>query len=105
MGKEEVQALAFQLIGYAGDAYSCFKQAVAKAREGSFEEADRLLEQGKESLVEAHHTQTEMLTAETQGQDIAYSILMVHAQDHLMNAIMYEDIAKEFVALYKERGK
>jgi len=105
MDKEQVQGLSFQLIGFAGDAFSCFKQAVSEARQGSFEEADRLMKQGRESLVEAHHTQTDLLSAETSGQEIAYSILMVHAQDHLMNAIMYEDIAKELIELHRERSR
>lgn len=103
MNREEIQSISFQLIGYAGDAFSSFFQAVDMARKGETEEAERLLKEGKAQLTKAHQTQTQLLTAEACGEDIAYSVILVHAQDHLMTTIMYERIAKEFIALYKER--
>lgn len=33
---------------------------------------------------------------------MVYSILMVHAQDHLTMALMYERLAQEFVSVYQE---
>ena len=59
---------------------------------------------GEEQLTLAHEAQTELLAEEAQGNDIEYSILLVHAQDHLMTTIMYERVAKEFISLYKERN-
>jgi len=103
MDKTEIQEISFQLIGYAGDAYSCFQQAVAKAREGDFEEAEKLMDEGRKQLTEAHKTQTDLLNAEAAGEDLAYSVILVHAQDHMMNAVMFETIAKEFITLYRER--
>ncbi len=104
MSKEEVQSISFQLISYAGDAFSCFFQAVEKAREGKPEEADRLIREGDAQLTKAHQSQTELLAAEAGGEDLAYSVILVHAQDHLMMTIMYERVAKEFITLYRERG-
>lgn len=104
MNKEEAQMIAFQLIGFAGDAFSFFYKAVEAAREGKMEEAHGLLAEGEKQLAKAHNAQTELLTAEAQGKDIAYSIMLIHAQDHLMTTIMYERVAKEFIVLYKEKG-
>ncbi len=103
MNKEEAQMIAFQLIGFAGDAFSFFYKAVEAAREGKMEEAEGLLAEGERQLTKAHNAQTELLTAESQGKDVAYSIMLVHAQDHLMTTIMYERVAKEFILLYKEK--
>lgn len=103
MNKEEVQSISFQLIGYAGDAFSNFFQAVEMARKGEIDEANRLMKEGKTQLAKAHQAQTQLLATEAGGEDIAYSVILVHAQDHLMTAIMYERIAKEFIELYKER--
>ena len=105
MNKEEIQNISFQLISYAGDACSCFMQAVTKAKEGKCEEADELLSSGNEQLVKAHKAQTDLLVTEAQGNDLEFSVLLIHAQDHLMTTIMYERIAKEFISLYKERGE
>ncbi len=105
MDKEKIQEVAFRLIAYAGDAYSSFQNAVKKAREGEFDQAECKMEEGRKQLVNAHNTQTELLTAETQGEELAYSILMVHAQDYLMNAIMFESVAEELIYLHKERQR
>lgn len=103
MNKEEAQMTAFQLISFAGDAFSYFYKAVEAAREGRAGEADELLAEGERQLSKAHNAQTELLTAEAQGKDVEYSIMLVHAQDHLMTTIMYERVAKEFITLYKEK--
>ena len=78
-------------------------EAVEKARNGEFDEADELIKKGESELTNAHNAQTELLAKEAQGKDIEYSIMLVHAQDHLMTTIMYERVAKEFITLYKEK--
>ena len=103
MNTEEAQMVAFQLISYAGDAFSSFFIAVEKARNGEFDEADELIKKGESELTKAHNAQTELLAKEAQGKNIEYSIMLVHAQDHLMTTIMYERVAKEFITLYKEK--
>ena len=103
MNREEAQMVAFQLISYAGDAFSYFFKAVEKARNGEFDEADELIKKGESELTNAHNAQTELLAKEAQGKDIEYSIMLVHAQDHLMTTIMYERVAKEFITLYREK--
>ena len=100
MNKEETQMMAFQLIGFAGDAFSHFFQAIDAAKE-----AERLIQEGKKSMKEAHDAQTDLLSAEADGKDLAYSILMVHAQDHLTMALMYERLASEFISVYKEMNE
>lgn len=79
MNKEETQMMAFQLIGFAGDAFSHFFQAIDAAKKADYEEAERLIQEGKKSMKEAHDAQTDLLSAEADGKDLAYSILMVHA--------------------------
>ena len=103
MNREEAQMVAFQLISYGGDAFSSFFKAVEKARNGEFDEADELIKKGESELTNAHNAQTELLAKEAQGKDIEYSIMLVHAQDHLMTTIMYERVAKEFITLYREK--
>jgi cellobiose-specific phosphotransferase system component IIA len=58
MNREEAQMVAFQLISYAGDAFSSFFKAVEKARNGEFDEADELIKKGESELTKAHNAQT-----------------------------------------------
>lgn len=103
MTKEEMQSMSFQIISYAGDAYSSFAEAIDKAKVYDLEESERLIKYGQEQLTHAHKSQTELLVAEANEEEMPFSIIMVHAQDHLMNAVMYERIAKEFIELYKDK--
>ena len=52
MNKEETQMMAFQLIGFAGDAFSHFFQAIDAAKKADYEEAERLIQEGKKSMKE-----------------------------------------------------
>lgn len=54
-----------------------------------------------DALVEAHNTQTSLLTAEASGNNSEVTLLMVHSQDHLMNAISYLGLTQELIDVYK----
>ncbi|HJF33529.1 MAG TPA: PTS lactose/cellobiose transporter subunit IIA, partial [Sporosarcina psychrophila] len=43
--------------------------------------------------------------SEIRGEGVVVSLLLVHAQDHLMNAITFKDLAIEFVDLYEVMNK
>ncbi|WP_143800250.1 PTS lactose/cellobiose transporter subunit IIA, partial [Oenococcus oeni] len=53
----------------------------------------------------AHNSQTDMLTKEANGDHAKVTLLMVHSQDHIMNAITFRDLAGEIVDLYKKLAK
>ena len=55
-----------------------------------------------ECIVRAHESQTDLLRAEVSGEEIEFSLLLVHAQDHLMTTITFGRLAEEFVRLYRE---
>ena len=42
-----------------------------------------------------------MLTREAQGEETSISLLMVHAQNHLMTSLTFVDLAKEVVEVYE----
>jgi len=90
-----------QIIANAGGAFNDFKQAVASASKDNFSRAEELLRDGYQLLLEAHRLQTGLLTDEAKGQSIPFSLLLVHAEDHLMNALQYKQIASDLINLYK----
>ena len=46
--------------------------------------------------------QTELIQAEIRGEKTPLNLLMVHAQDHLMCALVVIDLAQEFIDVYKK---
>lgn len=89
------------LIMYGGEAKGYAVQAIQAAKQNDFEEADRLLAEATKSLNVAHNSQTDLLAKEAGGQNMELTLLMVHGQDHLMTALTFIDLAKEFVDVYK----
>ncbi|MGT2800471.1 PTS lactose/cellobiose transporter subunit IIA [Streptococcus sp. zg-86] len=89
------------LIMHGGDAKGNAVKAIRSAKKGDFEEAAAFLEKANQSLSIAHKSQTALLSEEASGQSVEVSLLMVHGQDHLMNAITFLDMAKETVDLYR----
>lgn len=90
------------LIVNAGNAKSDAMEAIQAAKAGDFETADAKIVDADKSLVEAHHSQTSMLTQEAQGNSVQVSLLLVHSQDHLMTSIAFKDLAIEIIDLYKK---
>lgn len=105
MEKEDIQLTAFQLIAHSGEAFDHYYKAIDLARIGQIEKAYEELKVGNKKLTIAHNSQRELLTAEARNEDIDFSIILIHAQDHLMTTIMFERVAKEFIKLYDERRK
>ncbi|MBZ3635889.1 PTS lactose/cellobiose transporter subunit IIA [Enterococcus faecium] len=89
------------LIMFGGNAKSDAMEAIAAAKIGDFELADRKIADAEESLIQAHHAQTDMLTQEARGNHMQVTLLTVHSQDHLMTSIAFTDLAKEIIELYR----
>lgn len=90
------------LIIYGGNAKSDAMEAIQAAKAGDFELADQKIADAESSLVQAHHSQTGMLTQEAQGESMTVTLLTVHSQDHLMTSITFTDLAKEIIDLYRK---
>jgi cellobiose PTS system EIIA component len=94
------EEIIFQLILHGGNGRSHAMEAIAAAKRGDFAEARKQLQKAAEELQAAHHIQTKLIQNEARGQKESVTLLMVHAQDHLMNAITVKELANEFVELY-----
>ncbi|MBN2910306.1 PTS lactose/cellobiose transporter subunit IIA [Polycladomyces sp. WAk] len=93
--------IAFQMILHGGNARSSSMEAIACAKSGNIQEARKALECASKELSEAHRIQTRLIQEEAAGKKSEVTLLMVHAQDHLMNTITIRDLAAEFVDLYE----
>lgn len=90
------------LIMHSGNAKSIGMEALQAAKKGNFETAAQKLEEAHEELVQAHQSQTGLLTLEASGEKFDVTLLLIHAQDHLMNTITYLDLVKELIDLHKK---
>ena len=103
MSQEQLEAI-MGLIVNAGNAKSDAMEAIQAAKNGEFEEADEKLKAAEAALLEAHHAQTKLLTAEANGEALLITLLTIHSQDHLMTSITFNDLAKEVIDVYRRLG-
>jgi PTS system cellobiose-specific IIA component len=99
---QSIEQIAFQLILYAGNAKSSLMEAMYKAREGAFKEAREKVAEAKIELSKAHLAQTSMIQSEARGEKYPLNILLVHSQDHLMNAMLMRDLVEEIIFLHEK---
>ena len=102
MDDEKRMQIVMGIIMAGGNAKAHAVEAITAAKKGDFTEAEKKLEEANQANVDAHNTQTEMLTAEARGEHTPIDLYMVHAQDHLMTGITFVDLAKEIVEVYKK---
>lgn len=94
--------IPFQIILHSGNARSYAMEALQYAKQGKIEEAEEAMTKAKEAINEAHHFQTELIQSEARGEKTEITVLLIHAQDHLMNSITVKDLASEFIDLYRK---
>lgn len=92
----------FKLILHSGNGRSFAMEAIGLAKTNNFNAARESIKSAGEELVQAHHIQTQLIQGEIRGEKVEMSLLMVHAQDHLMNAITMKDLSEEFVDMYEK---
>ena len=103
--EQDTLMAAMGLIANGGNAKSLAFEAIRLAKKGDIEGARAKLKESDASLLKAHNSQTNMLTKEAQGDHMHVTLLVVHSQDHLMNAITFRDLAGEMVDLYEKLYK
>lgn len=96
------QTAAFMMISKAGDASANYLKAFNECKKGNFEVAEELCEDARVELDEAHKIQTQIIQSEARGESFDVDVLMVHAQDHLMNAMLIRELSTHILELYKK---
>ena len=97
----DLELIIMNLINYSGEARSLSMEAIQYGKSGDFEKARNNLDNANKSISKAHKSQIELIQSEARVDKQELSLLLVHAQDHLMNAITIRDMAREFIDLYE----
>ncbi|MGB9813796.1 MAG: PTS lactose/cellobiose transporter subunit IIA [Thermovenabulum sp.] len=97
----DLEKIIFTIIAHSGNAKSKCFEALNAAKQKNFSKAEELIKEAKEELLKAHHIQTEILQKEAQGQRQELNLLLIHAEDHLMNTMLAKDLIEELIEFYK----
>lgn len=99
---EGIELVCFQLITAAGGAKSNYIEAIQRAKQGLYEEAEELIRQGDELLKQGHQPHTDLIQQEAAGEDVKMSLILAHAEDQMMSTEIFKIMAEEMIELYKK---
>ncbi|AIR70767.1 PTS lactose/cellobiose transporter subunit IIA [Dickeya fangzhongdai] len=98
----DMEQTVMELLINAGEARSSAMMAIQAARGQDWAQADAQLQASKEAAKAAHLIQTRLIGLDEGEGKVPVNLIMVHAQDHLMTAMLCHDLAEELVLLRKE---
>ncbi|MFD2627821.1 PTS lactose/cellobiose transporter subunit IIA [Oceanobacillus kapialis] len=98
MNTEEI---SFHIILHGGNARSCAMEAMRFAKDADFTSASEKIKEAKKELGKAHRFQTDLIQGEAKGERKEVNVLLVHAQDHFMNAMTITDLANEMIEVHR----
>lgn len=97
----ELEKIIMELVVNGGNARSLALEAVDAASRKDFEAAVEKLEECDTALRRAHEFQTDMIRTEAAGEAVPVSLVLIHGQDHLMNAMTVRDLAEQMIRMYR----
>ncbi|AEF45538.1 PTS lactose/cellobiose transporter subunit IIA [Serratia plymuthica] len=97
----ELEEAVMEIIVNAGQSRSLCFEALRAAREGNIGEAKALLQQADGFSRQAHQMQTKLIEQDAGEARQPMTLIMVHAQDHLMTSLLARELSEEIIHLYQ----
>ena len=99
---EELEEVVMGLIINSGRARSLAYGALKMAKQGDFESAKAMMDQSRLALNEAHLVQTKLIEGDQGEGKMKVSLVLVHAQDHLMTSMLARELVTELIELHEK---
>lgn len=95
-----LEEAVMEIIVNAGQSRSLCFEALHAARQGNLDEAS-LLREADGYARQAHKMQTKLIEQDAGEARQPMTLIMVHAQDHLMNSLLARELSEEIIHLYQ----
>ena len=102
---DNLELVSFQIISSVGEAKSALFEVLELSRNENFEEAEKKIEVAEEAILKAHESHFSLIQEEANGNKVEPSLLLIHAEDQLMNVETLKAFAKEMTLLHKKYSK
>lgn len=101
MDDNDMNQISFKIISAVGSARSMYIEAIQKAKIGEFDEADALIKEGVSLYLNGHKAHSSLIQREASDEQLVFSLLLMHAEDLMMNAETTKLMAEEIIELYR----
>ena len=96
----ELESIIMELVVNSGEARNNALEAIDAAQKQNYELAETKLNECEAALSKAHAFQTKLLSQEAGGESqTPISLILIHGQDHLMNAMTVRDLARYMIQM------
>ncbi|MNS10914.1 N,N'-diacetylchitobiose-specific phosphotransferase enzyme IIA component [compost metagenome] len=97
----DLEEQVMELIINSGNARSLAYMALACAKCGEISQAEEKMQEARDALNGAHLVQTKLIEQDQGEGKTKMTLIMVHAQDHLMTSMLARELISEMIELYK----
>lgn len=98
----DLDSICFQIIGTIGEVTNYYYESIDFSKQGNFIKAQESLNLGSAEYVNAHRIHASLIQRMASGEKIETSLLLIHAEDQLMNTEMLRTLVEQVLCLYKE---
>lgn len=98
----DLEQVVMGIIVNAGQARSLYYEGLKCAKNGDFGKAQECIKQAQSFISEAHKVQTQLIGDDQGEGKVPMTLIMVHAQDHIMTAMLAGELIVELIALYQK---
>ena len=105
-GKLNLENELLEIISSASEAQRLAYEAFDWLEKKKYSRARQCIKEGRKAILPAHQIQSQLIAMEMEPENadkIRVSLLMVHAQNHLMSAIQTLDLTERMIALYMKK--
>lgn len=103
--ENNMELIAFELISNVGEARSLLMEALMLSREEDFETADNKVLEATKLLGNAHHSHFGLIQKEANGEQLQFSLILMHAEDQLMTTETLKMLVEELILTHKKYSK
>ena len=97
--ENDLEEVVMGLIINSGQARSLAYAALKQAKQGI---GQAMMEQSRQALSEAHRVQTQLIESDEGEGKMKVSLVLVHAQDHLMTSMLARELVAELIELHEK---
>lgn len=97
----ELYSVAFFIISNVGTAKSLVMEALYAAKDGNFTLAEEKIKESEQFFVEGHIMHASLIQKEANGEQLHFSLMLMHSEDQLMSAETISLLVKEMIEIYK----
>lgn len=93
--------ISCQIIASSGGAKSNYIEAITLAKEGEFQKAEDMIKEGTIIYQKGHTAHAKLIQMSASG-NLEIPLLLMHAEDQMMNCETMKIFAEEMISQYKE---